>query len=482
MENVLNFVIATLLICISGLSVYFVIVYSYNLFISLFGYKNLKRDYTLMGDKTRFLILVAAHNEENVIASTINNLKKINYDNKLFDICIVSDNSTDRTTEIAKESGVMVVDTIQGKFEREGVGKPAGIQYALRELGFENIRNNYDYVMVLDADNFVDENILKEVNSQSIAKNRPEVIQTYLDSKNYGKSMSLAYSVVFWTNNRFMQLAKYRMGLPNSIGGTGFFIRTRWLIENGGFRFKSLTEDLEMEIEVVKQGGRILWNDFAGIYDEKPEKTKVSMVQRHRWVKGHWYVAFNEVLGLVKKFALTLNLKYLDKIFFLMSMGKAAQLVLILFMLMVTGIVGVMNNELNEMFNEMNLSTVWTFINKYLLFLSGINFFLILYSFVILPIYSTARRIGFHNTPKVLWSLAWYMLTDMIVQIIGLFTWHNQGVWIATPHDKVAIETEETSFSKPEIYNEELLEMNKDKANELIDKVLDKKVDSKDKI
>lgn len=150
-------------------------------------------------------------------------------------------------------------------------------------------------IMVLDADNFVSENIFKEVNSQYIAKEHPTAIQTYLDTKNYSKLMSLAYSTVFWTNNRFMQLAKYKIGLPNSIGGTGFFVKTDWLIDRGGFNFSSLTEDLEMEIDIINDGGRILWNDFASIYDEKPEGNKVSMVQRHRWIKGHWYVAIKNI-------------------------------------------------------------------------------------------------------------------------------------------------------------------------------------------
>lgn len=271
MEFYLYSVVSIIFLCATILSFYFIVSYLYSTIISLFGYKNLEKDYELIDDETRFLILVAAHNEETVISQTLDNLKGINYDPSLFDICVVSDNSTDRTTEIAREHGVMVVDTIQKRFERVGVGKPAGIQYALEEVGFDNIKNNYDLVMVLDADNFVDPHILKEVNSQYIAKDKPEAIQTYLDTKNYTEWVSLAYSIIFWTNNRFMQAAKYRLGLPNSIGGTGFFIRTDWLINHGGFKFKSLTEDLEMEIQIVKDGGRILWNEHAGIYDEKPE-------------------------------------------------------------------------------------------------------------------------------------------------------------------------------------------------------------------
>lgn len=37
--------------------------------------------------------------------------------------------------------------------------------------------------MILDADNHVDSNVLQELNSQYIAKDKPEAIQIYLDSK-----------------------------------------------------------------------------------------------------------------------------------------------------------------------------------------------------------------------------------------------------------------------------------------------------------
>lgn len=131
MEFYLYSVVSIIFLCATILSFYFIVSYLYSTIISLFGYKNLEKDYELIDGETRFLILVAAHNEETVISQTLDNLKGINYDPSLFDICVVSDISTDRTTEIAREHGVMVVDTIQKRFERVGVGKPAGIQYAL---------------------------------------------------------------------------------------------------------------------------------------------------------------------------------------------------------------------------------------------------------------------------------------------------------------------------------------------------------------
>ncbi len=442
MENYLYITTSILFFCATILSFYFMVTYLYSSVISLFGYKNLKKDYEIIDDETRFLILVAAHNEETVISQTLNNLKAINYDSSLFDICVVSDNSTDRTTEIARNHGVMVVDTIQQRFKRVGVGKPAGIQYALEELGFNDVKDKYNLVMVLDADNFVDPHILKEVNSQYIAKDKPEAIQTYLDTKNYNEWVSLAYSIIFWTNNRFSQAAKYRLGLPNSIGGTGFFIRTDWLINNGGFKFESLTEDLEMEIQIVKEGGRILWNDYTSIYDEKPESAKISMIQRHRWIKGHWYVAFKNVIPLTIKFITTLNIKYLDKIVFLMSMGKAFHIILMFILLMFLDVTSLFMEGLQYLSFTQNLTMTFEILNHYFFYIYGFNILLILYSFVILPVYSVFKRIGKHNFIKVTLAMQWYIYTDLLVQMLSLFTWHRQGVWVKTPHQKTELEND----------------------------------------
>lgn len=62
--NILIFSMNTLFIILIILSMYFLVSYVYNLFISLYGYKDLERDYELIPDESRFLLLVAAHNEE----------------------------------------------------------------------------------------------------------------------------------------------------------------------------------------------------------------------------------------------------------------------------------------------------------------------------------------------------------------------------------------------------------------------------------
>ncbi|MGL4989794.1 MAG: glycosyltransferase family 2 protein [Sarcina sp.] len=401
----------------------------YTIFISFFGYGEVKRDYELIEDKTKFLILVAAHNEEDVIEDTVKNLRKINYDKDLYDIYIVNDNSTDSTGDICKRINIPHINTIEKKFEREGVGKPAGLRYALKALGFERLRDKYDMLMILDADNYVDPNILKELNSQWQQKDKPEAIQTYLDSKNTSSLLSVGYATAYWTTNRFFQLAKYRMGLPNSIGGTGFVVRMDWLFDHNGFCYKSLTEDLEMEIEIVKSGGRILWNHHTKIYDEKPDKLKISIKQRIRWAQGHWYVAFTNCANLVKCFFKELKFKYIDQLIYLFGMGKGIQLLLICVSLFFVLIFALLNLSGAIIFKEINMYVITLFIP-----LTIFNVVLFIYSYIILTSYALIKEGREDNFAKALIGVLYFGLTYIYTQMIGLLKCRNQNVWVKTPH------------------------------------------------
>lgn len=213
MEFLSGKVVTVLLALFFIITVYVNINTVYYVIISFFGFGKAKRDYEIIEDKTKFLILVAAHNEEKVIGSTIDNLRKIQYRDDLYDIYVVNDNSTDRTGAICEEKGMKYVNTSEQLFPREGVGKPAGLQYALRHLGFDKLTEKYDCLMILDADNHVDSNVLQELNSQYIAKDKPEAIQIYLDSKNSATNLSLGYAMSYYLTNRFFQYGKISSGI-----------------------------------------------------------------------------------------------------------------------------------------------------------------------------------------------------------------------------------------------------------------------------
>ncbi|WDF82371.1 glycosyltransferase family 2 protein [Lacticaseibacillus pabuli] len=405
----------------------------YFIFFSLFGYAPAKRNYKIIPDQTKFLIMVPAHNEQAVIETTIENLNAINYDKNLYDIYIVCDNCSDDTIKIVAATGTKYIDTSLGEFERKSVGKPGGLQYAIDKLESEGKFSTYDLTVILDADNLVDRNFLQELNSQYIGKDHPEAIQAYLDSKNVDTFLALGYAQSYWTMNRFFQLAKYRLHLPNSIGGTGYAVQNKWLQNNGSFVSESLTEDLEMEIRIVESGGRVLWNHFTRIYDEKPVKLKASLVQRTRWSKGHWYVAFHNFGRLWKLFLPSFNWKYMDQLSYLFSMRQN----FLFIYLFIAAIINLARGIIQAQPISMLIGYVFQPISSSIVPSTTLNLIILLYGFIpyIAGYLMDSRRSA--NPFAVLKSVAaiiWFSITYVISQIAGFFTFQNQSVWSHTQH------------------------------------------------
>ena len=259
----------------------------YQIVQGLFGFGKKTKDYADHDPESRFLVLIPAHNEERVIGDIIRNLEDMDYPRELYDYYVIADNCTDRTAEVARELGANVIETRKDSPDAP-TGKPIALRKALLSLG--NYQQRYDLLMIFDADNLMDTNMFREVNSQYLDKDKPDFIQTYLGAKNKEGVIAWFYYAGYTLTNRFFDLAKYRLGLNCPIGGTGFAMSTAYLYQRGGWTTKSLTEDFEIQVEATIEGRRILWNHNTKIYDEKPTKLRASIRQKTRWGQGHWFV------------------------------------------------------------------------------------------------------------------------------------------------------------------------------------------------
>ena len=140
----------------------------------------------------RYGVLIAARNEEAVIAQLIRSVRAQKYPEELIDIFVVADNCTDNTAQAAREAGAVVYE----RHNTYAVGKG----YALRFL-LENIFKNfgeyaYDGFFVFDADNILDENFISEMNN--VFDNGYKVVTSYCNSKSFGDNwISAGYSIFF---------------------------------------------------------------------------------------------------------------------------------------------------------------------------------------------------------------------------------------------------------------------------------------------
>ena len=283
------------LIALSGIFVMILMVYQLGL--SAFGFGRRRKLYEDHEPQCRFLVLVPAHNEEAVVADIVENLQHMEYPKELYDFFIIADNCSDRTADVARQMGANVLELHKERAD-DPTGKPLALQKALNLL--TGYQDRYDMLMIFDADNLIDPNMFLEVGSQYISENRPEFIQCYLGSKTKKGLVAWFYYTSYTITNRFFQLAKSRLGLNCTIGGTGFAVDTNYLYDRGGWTALSLTEDFEIQVEATLAGKRILWNHNVRVYDEKPTRLKASYRQRTRWAQGHWFVTLRNTKRLFK--------------------------------------------------------------------------------------------------------------------------------------------------------------------------------------
>lgn len=254
----------------------------YQLFLTFFGWVRKKR-YAAFPPQKSFAILVAAHNEEQVIGALLENLKQLRYPKELFDIFVICDNCTDKTADIVKQAGVYAFERHNPKQR----GKGYAIEWMLNELW--KLPRHYDAVVMFDADNLVDVDFLYHMNNDLCSG--AKVIQGYLDTKNPHDSwITAAYAVTYWYCNRLWQLPRQNLQLANFLGGTGMCFDAA-LLKEMGWGATSLVEDLEFTMRCVQRGIYPKLNYDAKVYDEKPLTFKASARQRLRWMQGHFDVA-----------------------------------------------------------------------------------------------------------------------------------------------------------------------------------------------
>ncbi|KIL38914.1 glycosyl transferase family 2 [Gordoniibacillus kamchatkensis] len=267
---------------IFGLQIVLALIGGYQLLLTFFGWRRPARKPRQEPQKS-FAVLVAAHNEEQVVGALLENLKHLDYPKELYDVFVICDNCSDRTADIARSHGVYAMERRNLNLR----GKGYAIEWMLKEL-WKRPRQ-YDAVVMFDADNLVSPDYLQHMNDELCAGSR--VIQAYLDTKNPNDSwVTAAYAITYWYCNRLWQLPRSNLKMANFLGGTGMCFESA-LLKEMGWGATSLVEDLEFTMRCVKRGINPVFNYDAKVYDEKPLTFKASARQRLRWMQGHFDVA-----------------------------------------------------------------------------------------------------------------------------------------------------------------------------------------------
>ena len=251
----------------------------YQLFICMFAFINEKKKEEIIQKNHKFMAVISARNEENVIANLIESIKEQTY--KYIDIYVIADNCDDTTAEVARLHGA----TVYERFDENKKSKGFALEWFFEKILLEK-PNKYDAFCIFDADNIVSKDFFETMNTKLCQGEK--IVQGYRDISNAGDTwVSANYAIFYWTMNRCYHYARYKLGLSPLINGTGFMVSMDIIKEKNGWHSDTLTEDIEFSIENIIKNQKIGWAQDAVVYDEQPLKFKQSFRQRLRWSVGH---------------------------------------------------------------------------------------------------------------------------------------------------------------------------------------------------
>ena len=221
----------------------------------------------------KFLVLIPSYKEDAVILNTASEAIKQNYPQHLYEVCIIADKLKPETIAKLQQMPLKVVEVF---FETST--KIKSINTVLSQLD-----NNYEYVMILDADNIMESDCLQKFNNafQSGLK----AVQGHRTAKNKNTSFAMMDGLTEEINNNIFRSGHRALGLSSALIGSGMAFQIDFFKEV----ISTITvswEDKQIEFNILKNRVLIEYLKDVFIYDEKVQNAEVFASQRSRWVAG----------------------------------------------------------------------------------------------------------------------------------------------------------------------------------------------------
>lgn len=269
----------------SIVGIFFTVAYFYQVIYAIWA---LFRGEVKLPDAKRnhsYAFVIAAHNEEAVIANLVESIKEQRYDG-LIDCYVVADACTDDTAEVARRAGAIV-------WERNDLarrGKSWVLDFAFERL-MRECPGRYEGFFIMDADNVIPPDYVSIMNKtfdQGFL-----VCTSYRNSKNFDSNwISAGYSLWFLRESRYLNNARMLLGTSCAISGSGWLVSESIIKGMNGWLFHTLTEDLQFSAFCSAHDIRIGYAP-AEFFDEQPTDFKTSWTQRMRWSRGAYEVLFS---------------------------------------------------------------------------------------------------------------------------------------------------------------------------------------------
>ena len=233
----------------------------------------------------RFVILIPAYKQDNVIEQTVLSILGQAYPQRMFDVTVISDHQDEITNMRLAQYPITLLTP-----DFEESTKAKSLQYAILNLPEFKI---YDAVIILDGDNIIDQDFLEQVNdAYEIAATK--AIQTHRISKNRDTAAARMDAIFEEINNTIFRRGHISFGLSAALAGSGTVFDFNWYKTNVMLT-KTSGEDKELEALLMRQDIFVDYFDHIYVYREKKRTTSTLNEQRGRWATQQFVNLFRNV-------------------------------------------------------------------------------------------------------------------------------------------------------------------------------------------
>ena len=246
-----------------------------------------------------FLILFPAYKEDAVIVHSVRQFLEQSYPKDLYEVVVISDHMQDETNELLRQ---LPITLFTPQFEKSSKAK--AMQYAIKE-----INGQFDYVIILDADNVVMPEFLEQMNIS--CQQGYQAIQCHRCAKNSNNDVAVLDGVSEEINNTIFRKAHNIIGLSSALIGSGMCFTFEWFKRHVEL-LNSAVEDRELESFLLQEKVFVKFEENIHVFDEKVSNHDNFERQRLRWLNGQLQTLLIMLPNIPHAIA-TGNINYIDK-------------------------------------------------------------------------------------------------------------------------------------------------------------------------
>lgn len=245
-------------------------------------------------DWPQITVFIAAHNEEKVIASSMNAMLASDYPQDRLRVIVVNDRSSDQTTRIVDEYVRAWPGRIQTFHRSSGKpGKAAALKDAMALA-------QGDIALVFDADYTPAPGLMRQLVAPFFDAEVGAVMGRVVPRNAGANLLTRLLDMERSAGYQVDQQARMNLRAVPQYGGTVGGVRLSAMASVGGWHDDVLAEDTDITFRLLVAGWKTVYNNDAACHEEVPQEWAVRLRQVHRWAKGHNQVLMRQAWALLR--------------------------------------------------------------------------------------------------------------------------------------------------------------------------------------